>query len=287
MKKRTYKKATPRGFCFGVENALKILDNAIKKGTVYVRKEIVHNIVLVDYYKSLGVVFVDEVDDIPDGSTVVFSAHGVSPQVRKKSAQKALHIIDATCPLVEKVHEEAIHFSKQGYTIVLIGETGHDETIGIMGEAPDNIHLITNENDIDHLNINNPKIVWLSQTTLNYDDTLKIAEKLWQKYPSLQDPTHNICKATKERQAAVKSIAAGRGLFIVVGSKNSSNTNRLVEVAAGAAKTIRADRPQELNVIDFSEIKTIGITSGVSVTDELFSQFITYLEERGYIDEEV
>jgi len=280
--------ASPRGFCFGVNNAINILEDTIKqeKGTVYVRKEIVHNIVLVDHFKSLGVVFVDEVDEVPTGGVVVFSAHGVAPSVRKNAKARNLKVIDTTCPLVMKVHNEAIRFKEQGCTIILIGEIDHKEVIGIVGEAPENIQVIRSEMDVDNLTgIDSSRVAWLSQTTLNVDETKRIVERLREKYPLIKEPSQSdICYATRNRQLAVRNIANECDIFIVVGSKNSSNTNRLAEVAseAGAKKVVRLDKPEELDSVDFSLISTIGITSGVSVEKDQLESIIMYLGKIGY-----
>jgi 4-hydroxy-3-methylbut-2-enyl diphosphate reductase len=290
MEKRILK-ASPRGFCLGVSKAINMLEDTIKqeKDTVYVRKEIVHNAVVVERFKSLGAVFVDEVDEIPYGGVVVFSAHGVSPSVRDKAKAKNLKIIDTTCPLVTKIHKEAIRFKELGYTIILIGEAGHKEVIGVMGEAPDNIRVIQSETDVDRLNgIDDSRVAWLSQTTLNVDETQKTVERLREKYPLIQDPKSDICYATRNRQLAVKNIASECDLFIVVGSQNSSNTNKLAEVASasGAAKVLRIDRAEELAGVDFSLVGTVGITSGVSVEKDQFESIIVYLREMGYTHEE-
>jgi len=284
--------ASPRGFCYGVKNAVNILEDLIKKenNTVYVRKEIVHNTVLIDHFKSLGVVFVEEVDEIPTGGIVVFSAHGVAPSVRENAKTRNLKVIDTTCPLVAKVHKEAIGFREQGCAIILIGEAGHKEVIGIVGEAPDNIQVIQSEKDIDNLNItDSSKVAWLSQTTLNVDETKKIIERLREKYPLIKEPPKSdICYATRNRQLAVRNIAKECDLFIVVGSKNSSNTNRLAEAAseAGAKKALRVDKPEELDCVDFNSVGTIGVTSGVSVEKKQLEDIILFLEKIGYIDKE-
>jgi 4-hydroxy-3-methylbut-2-enyl diphosphate reductase len=280
--------ASPRGFCMGVERAIKMLEDTIshESGTIYVRKEIVHNVALVEHFKALGVVIVDEVDDVPEGCIVVFSAHGVAPSVRENAKVRNLKVVDTTCPLVTKVHNEAIRFKEQGYTIILIGEAGHKEMIGVMGEAPDNIRFIQSEKDIDNLTgIDGSRVAWLSQTTLNVDETLKIVEKLRERYPLIQDPPKSdICYATRNRQLAVKNIANECDLFIVVGSKTSSNTKRLAEVASESetTKVIRIDEPEELIGVDFSSFQTVGVSSGVSVTNEQFMRVIVYLQKIGY-----
>jgi 4-hydroxy-3-methylbut-2-enyl diphosphate reductase len=241
---------------------------------------------MVEYFKSLGVVFVDEVDEIPNGGVVVFSAHGVSPTVREMAKARNLKVIDTTCPLVTKVHNEAIRFIEQGYTIILIGEAGHKEVIGIVGEAPDNIHVIQSKMDVDELaGIDGSHVAWLSQTTLNIDETQKTVERLREKYPLIQGPPKSdICYATRNRQLAVKSIANECDLFIVVGSKSSSNTNRLVEVAvkSGAKKVVRIEMSAELDSLDFSSVFIIGITSGVSVEEDQLESIIVFLNKMGY-----
>jgi len=280
--------ASPRGFCTGVERAIKMLEDTISResGAIYVRKEIVHNDNLVEHFKSLGVVIVDEVDAVPEGCVVVFSAHGVAPSVRENAKVRHLKIVDTTCPLVTKVHNEAIRFKEKGYTIILIGEAGHKEIIGVMGEAPDNIRFIQNEKDVDNLNgIDSSRVAWLSQTTLNVDETLKIVERLRERYPLIQDPPQSdICYATRNRQLAVRNIANECDLFIVVGSKTSSNTKRLAEVASESKTTevVRIDEPEELISVDFSSVQTVGISSGVSVTNKQLMRIIAYLKKKGY-----
>ena len=285
--------ASPRGFCYGVARANKMLEDTLiaeKAETVYIRKEIVHNAALVEHFKSLGVIIVDEVDEVPEGCVVVFSAHGVAPSVREKAKARNLKVVDATCPLVTKVHNEAIRFKEQGCTIILIGETGHKEMIGVIGEAPDNIRFINGEKDFDSLSgIDGSRVAWLSQTTLNVDDTQKIVEKLREMFPLIQDPPKSdICYATKNRQLAVKNIANECDLFVVIGSKNSSNTKRLAEVAieSGANKVVQIDDPEDLISIDFSSVITIGVTCGVSVADEQWLRIIRYLRGLGYTNEE-
>lgn len=284
--------ANPHGFCKGVGKAVAMLRNTLeqegKSGKiVYVRKEIVHNTALVEDFEAKGAVIVNEVDDVPEGGIVVFSAHGVAPIVREKALARNLCVVDTTCDLVTKVHEAAIRYASEGYTIILIGEPGHKEMVGVIGEAPDNIRFIHNELDIDSLSdMDITRLVWLSQTTLNVDETQKIVECLRKKFPTLEDPSDDcICYATKNHQLAVKNIAGGCDLFVVVGSQTSSNTKRLVEVAmeSGAKRAIRIDEPDELKDIDFSAIYTVGITSGVSVTEEQLARTRVYLENMGYI----
>lgn len=286
---KEYLLAPKRGFCQGVENAIKKLEETIQQenGTIYVRREIVHNEALVEHFKSLGVVIVDEVDDVPEGGVVVFSAHGVAPSVREAAKLRGLKVVDTTCPLVTKVHNEAVRFRELGYTIILIGVVGHKEVIGITGEAPDNIHVVQSEKDVENLiGIDGSRVAWLSQTTLNVDETMKIVERLQEKYPLIQGPPKSdICDATRERQQAVRDIAKKCELFIVVGSKTSSNTKRLYEVAAESesTKVVQIDEPEELISVDFSSIQTIGITSGVSVAEEQLMRVTAYIEKIGYM----
>ena len=290
MEKRVLK-ASPRGFCFGVNRGIKMLEDTIRREncTVYVYKEIVHNIDLVNRFKSKGVKFVDGIDEIPPGSLVVFSTHGIAPSVEEKAKSLSLRVIDTTCPLVTKVHKEALRFREEGCTVILIGDKNHEEVIGVAGEAPDNILIVWDEKDFDKLpEIDGSHIAWLSQTTLNCDDTKQTVDRLREKYPLLQDPRSDICYATRNRQSAVKNIANECDLFIVVGSEKSSNTVRLTEVAltAGAAKVIRIDSAEELDNVDFSSVSTIGITSGVSVTNKLFNSITARLGETGYNQQE-
>jgi 4-hydroxy-3-methylbut-2-enyl diphosphate reductase len=272
----------------GVNQAIKMLEETISQesGTIYVRKEIVHNVALVEHFKSLGAVIVDEVDDVPEGCAVVFSAHGVSPSVREKANDRNLKVIDTTCPLVTKVHNEAIRFAEQGYAIILIGETGHKEVTGVMGEAPDNIRFIHDEKDIDGLaGINSSKVAWLSQTTLNVDETQKIVKHLREKFPLIQGPPKSdICYATRNRQLAVRNIASECDLFVIIGSKNSSNTKRLAEVAreTDALEVMQIDEPEELDYLDFALLSTIGVTSGVSVENNQLERVVSYLRKKGY-----
>lgn len=283
--------ADPHGFCAGVSKAVSTLRAVLEQEgetgeTVYVRKEIVHNTALVEEFKAKGAVFVNEVDDVPEGGIVVFSAHGVAPSVREKARSRNLRVVDTTCGLVTKVHEAAVRYAGKGYTIILIGEPGHKEMVGVIGEAPDNIRFIHNELDIDSLSdIDASRLVWLSQTTLNVDETRKLVERLKRKFPTLEDPSGDcICYATKNHQLAVKEIARECDLFVVVGSRTSSNTKRLVEVAleSGARRAVRIDEPGELDGVDFSDIYTVGLTSGVSVTEEQLSRAQEYLGSRGY-----
>jgi 4-hydroxy-3-methylbut-2-enyl diphosphate reductase len=282
--------ASPRGFCLGVSRALKMLDDTLERerGTVYVRKEIVHNTALTEHYKSRGVVVADEADDVPRGRAVVFSAHGVAPSVRERARERNLRVVDATCPLVARLHNEAVRLREQGYTIILIGEIGHKEVIGVVGEAPDNIRVVQNEADIASLSgAEGSRLAWLSQTTLNADDTRRLAGLLREKYPLIKDPPQEcVCHAARERQLAVKGIAGECDLFIAVGSPHSSNTKRLAEVASasGARAALRVDTPEELEGADFSAAATVGVASGVSAAESQLAAIIAYLGTRGYTD---
>ena len=286
--KKQYWLAWPRGYCMGVARALKLLDDTLAstQDTVYVRQEIVNNQFLVEHYRTLGALVVNEVSEVPRGGTVVFSAHGVAPSVRELARERELRVIDATCPLVAKVHREAVRLREAGREIVLIGVRGHKEMIGVTGEAPGNITLIERAEEIQDLRIRDPsRVAWLSQTTLNVDDTLELVRQLREKYPEIQGPdSSDICQATKERQQAVKCFASECDLFIVAGSFSSSNTRRLAEVAAdcGARRVLRIDGPEELAGLPFSEISKIGITSGVSVSPEQLRQITDYVEGLGY-----
>lgn len=282
--------ASPRGFCMGVERAVRMLEEALRReqGTVYVRRELVHNAALMERFQSLGAVVVREVDQVPPGGTVVFSAHGVAPSVRERAGARGLRVVDTTCPLVEKVHREAARLREEGYTILLIGEPGHKEVEGVMGEAPESIRLIPSSGApcpgcLD--GIDGSRVAWLSQTTLHVDETARIVEGLRKRFPLIQGPPKSdICYATKNRQAAVKSIAGECGLFIVVGSKTSSNTRRLAEVAAeaGAGRAIRIDEPEELEDLNFSGVETVGVSSGVSAGEEQLDRVLSDLKKRGY-----
>ena len=272
----------------GVERAVRMLEETLRReeGAVYVRREIVHNNALMERFKSMGAVVVREVDEVPEGGLVVFSAHGVAPSVRERARARRLRVVDTTCPLVEKVHKEAVRLREEGRDILLIGEPGHKEVEGVMGEAPENIRLIHREEDVAALEgIDGSRAAWLSQTTLNVDETARIVERLRERYPLIQGPPKSdICYATKNRQAAVKSIAGECGLFIVVGSVTSSNTRRLAEVAAeaGAASALRIDGPEELDGVDFSGVRTVGVSSGVSAAEEHLERVLDYLRKKGY-----
>ncbi len=280
--------ASPRGFCFGVGRAIEMLNSVIEResGPVYALHEIVHNTALVNRYKALGVRFVQELEQVPQGGTVVFSAHGVAPSVREQAADRRLNVIDTTCPMVAKIHREAAALKERGCSIILIGKAGHNEVAGIAGEAPAQTQVIQSVADVDRITcVDSAHIAWLSQTTLNVDDTQRIVERLHEVFPLIQDPPQSdICYATRNRQLAVKSIAGECELFLVAGSANSSNTNRLVEAAreAGAAAALRIDTPEELAGVDFSRVFTVGLSAGVSVEERQLKGVVAYLNQIGY-----
>ena len=278
--------ASPRGYCAGVDRAVIAVEKALDHygSPVYVRKQIVHNKHVVSSLEARGAIFVDEVDEVPEGSTLVFSAHGVSPAVVKASEARGLNTIDATCPLVTKVHREVQRFAQEDYDILLIGHEGHEEVEGTAGEAPDIVQVV--DQDIDQVVVRNPeKLVWLSQTTLSVDETMETVERLRAKFPTLQaPPSDDICYATQNRQVAIKKVGAQSDLVIVVGSANSSNTVRLVEVAlqAGAKASYRVDFASEIQDEWFEGVETVGVSSGASVPEELVDEVLAYLANRGY-----
>jgi 4-hydroxy-3-methylbut-2-enyl diphosphate reductase len=255
---------------------------------VYVRKQIVHNKHVVNTLAERGAVFVEELDEVPEGATVVFSAHGVSPMVHEQAAERGLKTIDATCPLVTKVHHEARRFAAEDYRILLIGHAGHEEVEGTAGEAPEHITLVESPDDVDALEFpEGTRLSWLSQTTLSVDETMETVRRLREKFPQLEDPpSDDICYATQNRQVAVKEIAKDADLVIVVGSSNSSNSVRLVEVAleAGASASYRIDDVSELQEEWLDGVETVGVTSGASVPDDLVQDVLTYLAEHGHPD---
>jgi 4-hydroxy-3-methylbut-2-enyl diphosphate reductase len=280
--------ADPRGYCAGVDRAVITVEKALDLygPPVYVRKQIVHNKHVVQNLSERGAVFVEELDEVPEGATVVFSAHGVSPAVHAEAAERSLKTIDATCPLVTKVHHEARRFAADDYRILLIGHAGHEEVEGTAGEAPEHITLVETPADVDTLEIDpGVKLSWLSQTTLSVDETMEIVRRLREKFPHLEDPpSDDICYATQNRQVAVKQIAADADLVIVVGSANSSNSVRLVEVAleAGAKASYRIDDVSEIDERWLDGVETVGVTSGASVPDDLVQDVLSYLAERGH-----
>lgn len=279
--------ACPRGYCAGVSRAVETVERALDLhgAPVYVRKEIVHNKHVVETLRARGAIFVDELtDEIPEGAVTVFSAHGVSPAVHADASRRQLQTIDATCPLVTKVHREAIKFAADGYTIILIGHAGHEEVEGTMGEAPDAMILVETEEDVDRLEVDDPdKLAYISQTTLSVDETRQIIARLRERFPNITGPrTDDICYATTNRQAAVKELAPHCDLVLVIGSKNSSNSNRLVEVARehGAASYL-IDNEAQVDESWLEGVTTIGITSGASAPEELVERLVAFLRERG------
>jgi 4-hydroxy-3-methylbut-2-enyl diphosphate reductase len=253
---------------------------------VYVRKQIVHNLHVVRSLEKRGAVFVDENADIPPGSVVVFSAHGIAPDVREEAQQRGLQVIDATCPLVTKVHNEARRFAAQDYDILLIGHEGHEEVIGTTGEAPTRVRLVDGPEGAGSVDVRDPaRVVWLSQTTLSVDETTETVAALRDRFPTLIDPpSDDICYATQNRQLAVKEIAGDADLVLVVGSQNSSNSVRLVEVAkdSGAAEAYLVDDASEIDEHWLTGVGTVGVTSGASVPEELVSGVLAWLAERGF-----
>lgn len=285
--------ASPRGYCAGVDRAVETVEKALEKygAPVYVRKEIVHNKYVVETLQERGVVFVDETDEVPEGAHLVFSAHGVSPAVRESAAQRNLLTLDASCPLVTKVHNEARRFARDGYHILLVGHQGHEEVEGTAGEAPEITHLVDGVDGVDRLPDfpEDQKLVWLSQTTLSVDETMVIVDKLHERYPNLENPpSDDICYATQNRQAAVKEIAPRCDLVIVVGSKNSSNSRRLVEVAleAGTPASYLVDYASQIEDAWFEGVETVGVSSGASVPEILVKELLEELARRGFTDVE-
>jgi len=284
--------AKPRGYCAGVDRAVQTVEMAIERyGTpVYVRKQIVHNLHVVRSLEQRGAIFVDENADVPPGSVVVFSAHGIAPDVRAEAEKRGLRVIDATCPLVTKVHNEARRFAAQDYDILLIGHEGHEEVIGTTGEAPTRVRLVDGAEEADSVDVRDPaKVVWLSQTTLSVDETTETVAALRERFPTLLDPpSDDICYATQNRQLAVKQIASYADLVLVVGSQNSSNSVRLVEVAkdSGATASYLVDDASEIDEVWLDGASTIGVTSGASVPEELVDGVLAWLAERGFGDVE-
>jgi len=280
--------AAPRGYCAGVDRAVITVEKALDLygAPVYVRKEIVHNKHVVTTLQRRGAIFVDETDEVPQGATVVFSAHGVAPVVHEEAARLSLKTIDATCPLVTKVHREAVRFADEDYDILLIGHEGHEEVVGTSGEAPKHITIVDGPDDVVNVEVRDPdRVVWLSQTTLSVDETMETVRRLREKFPKLQDPpSDDICYATQNRQVAVKQMAARCDLVIVVGSRNSSNSVRLVEVAVdhGADASHLVDYADEIDDTWLEGVTTVGVTSGASVPEVLVRDVLAHLAERGY-----
>src|SRR6266487_4294143 len=278
--------AAPRGYCAGVDRAVQTVEHALDVygAPVYVRKEIVHNKHVVEELRERGAIFVDQETEVPAGSTVVFSAHGVAPSVHANAADLKLFAIDATCPLVTKVHVEAKKFAAEGYTIVLIGHAGHEEVEGTMGEAPENMVLIETEDDVDRLEVSDPdKLAYLTQTTLSVEETRTIINKLRARFPNIVGPrTDDICYATTNRQAAVKQMAEQCDLVLVIGSRNSSNSNRLVEVARDhGAESYLIDNESQVQEEWLEGKRVVGITSGASAPEELVQGLVDFFKARG------
>ena len=279
--------AAPRGYCAGVDRAVQTVEHALDLHgpPVYVRKEIVHNKHVVASLRERGAIFVDELDDsIPEGAITVFSAHGVSPAVHEDAARRGLQTIDATCPLVTKVHREAVKFAGEGYTIVLIGHAGHEEVEGTTGEAPDHIVLVQTEEDVDTLEVPDPsKVAYISQTTLSVDETRSIINKLREKFPAITGPrTDDICYATTNRQAAIKQMAAQCDLVLVIGSANSSNSQRMVDVARDCgAQSHLIDNESMVQEEWLSGVRVVGISSGASAPEELVDRLVGWFRDRG------
>jgi 4-hydroxy-3-methylbut-2-en-1-yl diphosphate reductase len=282
--------AAPRGYCAGVDRAVIAVEKALEHygPPVYVRKQIVHNKHVVAALERRGAIFVDEADEVPQGERVIFSAHGVSPAVHAQAAARGLRTIDATCPLVTKVHKEAVRFADAGYDILLIGHAGHEEVEGTAGEAPEHIRLVDGPAEADTVQVRDPdRVVWLSQTTLSVDETMETVRRLRLRFPNLADPpSDDICYATQNRQVAIKKVAAQSELVIVVGSSNSSNSVRLVEVAleSGAEAAYRVEDAGEIEESWLAGVDTVGVTSGASVPEPLVAEVLAWLAERGYAD---
>lgn len=280
----------PRGYCAGVDRAVIAVEKALEQygAPIYVRKEIVHNKYVVQTLEKQGAIFVDETEEVPEGSIVVFSAHGVAPSVHDEAKIGKLATIDATCPLVTKVHKEAVRFADEGYDILLVGHEGHEEVVGTMGEAPERIHLVDGAEDVANVEVRDEsKVVWLSQTTLSVDETMATVGELKKRFPLLvSPPSDDICYATQNRQVVVKQIAPETDLLIVVGSKNSSNSVRLVEVGLeyGAKAAHLVDFAEELQDGWLEGVTTVGLTSGASVPEILVQGVLEWLAERGYGD---
>ena len=281
--------AKPRGFCAGVDRAIDVVNLALElyPGPVYVRKEIVHNVHVVNDLRAKGAIFVDELDEVPDGATVIFSAHGVSPEVRAGAAARGLKVIDATCPLVTKVHHEAIRFAREGRPIVLVGHEGHDEVVGTMGHAPEHIHLIGSAEEAETLQVPDPdRVAVITQTTLSLDDTSTVVDVLRRRFPGIEAPTRDdICYATQNRQLAVKAMARRVPAILVIGSKNSSNSNRLAEVAqAAGARAYLIDDISQIDPTWLDSIESLGITAGASAPEYLVDEVVQFFRAQGVTD---
>ena len=278
---------TPRGFCAGVVRAIDVVKIALDLygAPIYVRKEIVHNRHVVDELRGAGAIFVEELVEVPSGGRVIFSAHGVSPAVRAEARERNLHVIDATCPLVTKVHLEAVQFAKKGYTIVLIGHKDHDEVIGTLGEAPESTVLVSTVEDVDRLHVRDPeRVSYITQTTLSLDETKHIVVRLKERFPKIQGPrAQDICYATENRQLAVKAVVPLCQLLLVVGSQNSSNSRRLVEVCENmGVPAYLIDDLGEVKPEWLDGVSTVAVTAGASAPENLVKELIDSLESRGF-----
>ncbi|MDH2392391.1 4-hydroxy-3-methylbut-2-enyl diphosphate reductase [Streptomyces sp. HNM0663] len=285
--------AAPRGYCAGVDRAVIAVEKALEQygAPIYVRHEIVHNKYVVQTLEKKGAIFVETTAEVPEGSIVMFSAHGVAPTVHEEAVERKLATIDATCPLVTKVHKEAVRYANEDFDILLIGHEGHEEVIGTTGEAPEHITLVDGPDDVDQVEVRDPsKVVWLSQTTLSVDETMETVDRLKTKFPLLvSPPSDDICYATQNRQIAVKQMGVESDLVIVVGSQNSSNSKRLVEVAlgAGARAAHLVDFADEIDEAWLQGVATVGVTSGASVPEVLVEGVLEWLSQRGFDDVEI
>ncbi|MEW2496950.1 4-hydroxy-3-methylbut-2-enyl diphosphate reductase [Streptomyces nodosus] len=285
--------AAPRGYCAGVDRAVIAVEKALEQygAPIYVRHEIVHNKYVVQTLEKKGAIFVEQTDEVPEGNIVMFSAHGVAPTVHEEAERGRLATIDATCPLVTKVHKEAVRFAKEDFDILLIGHEGHEEVIGTSGEAPEHIQLVDGPADAARVEVRDPsRVVWLSQTTLSVDETMETVDALKERFPQLiSPPSDDICYATQNRQLAVKQMGGEADLVIVVGSRNSSNSRRLVEVAklAGAGASYLVDFADEIDEAWLEGVTTVGVTSGASVPEVLVEQVLEWLARRGFEDVEI
>jgi 4-hydroxy-3-methylbut-2-enyl diphosphate reductase len=285
--------AAPRGYCAGVDRAVQAVEQALEQygPPIYVRHEIVHNKYVVRTLEKKGAIFVEETAEVPEGAIVVFSAHGVAPEVHREAERGRLATIDATCPLVTKVHKEAVRFAKEDYDILLIGHQGHEEVVGTSGEAPEHIQVVDGPADVANVEVRDPsKVVWLSQTTLSVDETMETVDALRRRFPLLvSPPSDDICYATQNRQTAIKQVAADADLVLVVGSKNSANSARMVEVAlgAGAGAAYLVDNASEIDEGWLAGVSTVGLSSGASVPEVLVDEVLAWLAERGFEDVEV
>lgn len=287
MEARKLLLARPRGFCAGVDRAIEVVNLALRlyAGPIYVRQEIVHNKYVIESLASKGVVFVDEIDQVPDGALVIFSAHGVSPEVRQRAAARGLNVIDATCPLVTKVHLETIRFAREGNTIILVGHAGHEEVEGTMGESPNNILLVGSVEEAEKVEVPDPnRVAVTTQTTLGVDDTQEIVGALKRRFPKLIVPSSDdICYATQNRQNGVKAIAQDADLVLVLGSNNSSNSRRLREVAEGAGtRAFLIDDVSKISPDWLAGARTVGVTAGASAPEYLVQQVVDFFKSRGF-----